>query len=377
MNCAKCNAENLDSAKFCKKCGHDLSQKETKQVKQKRSVKISGGKIKFAIIAIVIIGLIGAGAMSFKEKSDEKRILSLEYLEDLNERMEEDCKIYINIPSYGGNSMKEGEIDEGLDSCLRISKELYEASEILIAYARESEFNDNVEIEEFIKKAILLPVSSDADDEDLNEVNTAIKDTKLFMRNNNNKLDKLLGLNEKQSEKFVAIMDGMNSSVKLLDDIKIESKTEQTEAVYTEQENDKIPVGYSIVATEPQNGEKENVTLIVDGEKKGSAEVITKEPQNGVKMIGSGNTEDIAKQGEEKLNQILKLWREQNFTAKNILPFLTEETQNKAPDWESAYRRLGFFNQMCFDKVEPMLGRASFKENKNTSLRERNRTVTG
>ena len=93
MNCTKCNTQNLDSAKFCKKCGHELNKNKIKQVKQKRSVKISGRKIKYAIIAVVIIGLICAGAISLKKKSDQKRILSIEYLEELDKKAEKECKI--------------------------------------------------------------------------------------------------------------------------------------------------------------------------------------------------------------------------------------------------------------------------------------------
>ena len=349
MNCTKCGSENLDSAKFCKKCGHELTKNEIKQVKQKHSVKISGGKIKFVIIAVVIIGLIGAGAMSFKKKTDEKRILSVEYLEGLDERTEEECKILENI-LY--DDMDKKEIDAGLDKCTKFTKEYAKAIEIFVAHTKEMKFSDDAVIKEFIKKYDILEGETD-----MNEMSNIVSDIKA----NSSKLKKF-GLNEKQIEKYVAIWNEVYSSAKLFDDIKIEKKIEQIEADYSEQENNKIPAGYSIVTTEPQNGEKESVAIIVDGEKKGSGKVITKKPQNGIKMIGSGNAEDIAKQGKNKLNQIIKLWQEQNFTAAEILPFLSEENKNKAPEWESSYKKV-IFNWKRFDKVEPILGQVSFKEN--------------
>ena len=368
MNCKKCDTENLDSAKFCKKCGQDLSQKEIKQAKPKRSVKISKGKIKFMIIAVVIIGLVGAGAMTFKKKVDEKRILSVEYLEDLDKRGDEECKIFDDI-QY--KSMSEKEIDAGLDKCAKIIEEMGKATNIFVVYAKESEFKDNAKIEEFIKKYDLLAGSSDGNKKDWDEESKELANIKYHIKTNSSEFKKKTGFNEEQSEKFIGLMEEVLSFSKLFDDIKIEKKTEQVEASYTEQENNKIPVGYSIITTKPQNGEKENVKIIVDGKEKGSGEIVIKEPQNGIKMIGSGDTEDIAKQAEDKLNQIIKLWQEQNFTAATILPFLTEESQNKAPEFESSYKKI-IFNWRRFDKVEPILNQASFKE--NTTWSQKNET---
>ncbi len=355
MNCSKCNAENLDSAKFCKKCGNNLSENDVKQVKRKHSVKISGGKIKFAIIAVVIIGLIGAGAMFLKKKSDEKRILSVEYLEDLDKR-EEPCKKFVSDMMAG--SLNEKEINIGLEECDKYSKEWNKAIETFVAYAKDVKFNDDTEVKGFVEKYKILKYGDDGNAVSAEECNSLVRELKA----NTDKFMKNTKTNENQAKKFISLIDEGCYYSKQFDSIKIEEKTEQIKAEYTEQENNKIPAGYSIITAEPQNGEKENIVIIFNGEEKGSGEIIIKEPQNGTKMIGSGNSEDIAKQVEDKLNQIVKLWQEQNFTATTILPFLTEEDQSKAPDLESSYKKV-IFNWRRFDKVEPILSQVSFKEN--------------
>lgn len=70
MNCKKCDAENLDSAKFCKICGHKLEPGRIEPTKKKQSGKSAVRKNKGAAAAIIVIGLlsIGAGIIHLKER---------------------------------------------------------------------------------------------------------------------------------------------------------------------------------------------------------------------------------------------------------------------------------------------------------------------
>jgi len=354
MNCLKCETENLESAKFCKKCGHGLGASSVGPVKRKPAVKISKGKIKKIIIAGVIIGLIGVGAMYVKGKSDQKRVLSVKYLEDMGKSSDEDCNIMTDT-TYGKRTEKE--IDAELNKCSKFMNEFGKVGEALVVYAREGKFNDNKAIDDFVKIYDAY--------EGAGETKTSSSECSrnLELASSISSMYKLYGFNEKQIEKLMAMYEEVCSISKKLEAIDIKREKEIVKADYVEQKNDKIPAGYSIVTTQPQDGEKEKITLLVDGVQKGAGEIISKEPQKGIKMIGSGNTEEIAKQAEVKLNQIVKLWQDQNFTAATILPFLTEENASKAPELESYYKKV-IFNWRRFDKIEPMLGQANFEEYK-------------
>ena len=95
MNCAKCDAENLDSAKFCKQCGCKLNEKETGQTKQNIPNKFSSGKNKYIIIAVVVLGLFGAGAsaMFLKDGRIDLKSFRLNFFEEEGENDSEQTEI--------------------------------------------------------------------------------------------------------------------------------------------------------------------------------------------------------------------------------------------------------------------------------------------
>jgi hypothetical protein len=69
MRCPKCDSENSDSAKFCKKCGNPLSKSEMthESVINSISEKNSGDgdKTKMIIVALIIVAVVLAGALVY------------------------------------------------------------------------------------------------------------------------------------------------------------------------------------------------------------------------------------------------------------------------------------------------------------------------
>ncbi len=69
MNCPNCNAENNDSAKFCKKCGSPLTKKvmnhETMINSMNKEKESSDNTTKYIIIALIIIAIALAGAFAY------------------------------------------------------------------------------------------------------------------------------------------------------------------------------------------------------------------------------------------------------------------------------------------------------------------------
>ena len=69
MRCPKCNSENNDSAKFCKKCGNPLTATEMSHENVINSIsnKKSDGddKTKIIIVALIIVAIVLAGALVY------------------------------------------------------------------------------------------------------------------------------------------------------------------------------------------------------------------------------------------------------------------------------------------------------------------------
>ena len=69
MNCPNCNAENNDSAKFCKKCGTPLTKKvmnhETVINSMNKEKEISDNTTKYIIVALIIIAIALAGVFAY------------------------------------------------------------------------------------------------------------------------------------------------------------------------------------------------------------------------------------------------------------------------------------------------------------------------
>lgn len=68
MRCPKCDSENSDSAKFCKKCGTPLKKKEfnhQKMIDSMNDSSRSDNTTKYIIIALIAIALVLAGAFIY------------------------------------------------------------------------------------------------------------------------------------------------------------------------------------------------------------------------------------------------------------------------------------------------------------------------
>jgi len=67
MRCPKCDSENSDSAKFCKKCGAPLEKKAISHEKMINSMSndSSNNTTKYIIVALVIVAVVLAGAFVY------------------------------------------------------------------------------------------------------------------------------------------------------------------------------------------------------------------------------------------------------------------------------------------------------------------------
>lgn len=81
MNCPNCNAENNESAKFCKKCGAPLTKKvmnhETMINSINKEKQSSDNTTKYIIIALIIIAIALAGAFAyigFSDNGDDSQV---------------------------------------------------------------------------------------------------------------------------------------------------------------------------------------------------------------------------------------------------------------------------------------------------------------
>ena len=68
MYCPKCNSENSDSAKFCKKCGTPLKSNVVSREKMMANIsneKSSDNTTKIIIIALIVVAVVLAGAFAY------------------------------------------------------------------------------------------------------------------------------------------------------------------------------------------------------------------------------------------------------------------------------------------------------------------------
>ena len=67
MRCPKCDSENNDSAKFCKKCGSPLEKtiSHEKMINSMNNQSASDNTTKYIIIALVIVAIVLAGTFAY------------------------------------------------------------------------------------------------------------------------------------------------------------------------------------------------------------------------------------------------------------------------------------------------------------------------
>ena len=116
MNCVKCDTENLDSAKFCKQCGCNLNEKEIGQKEQELPNKFFSGKNKYIIIAVIAVGLFGAGAsaMFLKNGTIDFRNFGLDLFEEEKENDNEEINIEMSEESEESDN-KDNETNLAID----------------------------------------------------------------------------------------------------------------------------------------------------------------------------------------------------------------------------------------------------------------------
>ena len=95
MRCPKCDSENSDSAKFCKKCGSPLKGESAhgSMVNSMRNESGNGDTTKYIIIALVIVAIVLAGAFVYiygfsSQQSSDSQDLPLQSADDDDDEVE-------------------------------------------------------------------------------------------------------------------------------------------------------------------------------------------------------------------------------------------------------------------------------------------------
>ena len=369
MFCPKCGTENLDNARFCKKCRYEFPEKGPSLTMAKEGLLTAKEKLvpmgkkvlpfmskvgsklslfckstliplyqrkikpnpKPFLIALLILLLLGGGFLIFQQKSSSKKVSEVSSLESLAKRFE------IWTQSYGPARSSSKEV---------FGKWLKEGLGLATQYKKS--------VENYLSLAQDLNPKYPEKFKELFEKDKIIREIEGYVE-----LSELFDLRKtKEGEMIYKIF---NESQILLNKVKItKGKSEAIEAKYQEKENNKIPIGYSFTVKEPENGIKQEITVMVEGKDKGTVTIITKEPKEGVKIIGTGSQENIAKIVSNKLEEIIKLFQNQNLTAATILPFLEEESKEKAISWENEYKNT-VFNWRRFDEYETIPSQVTFE----------------
>ena len=348
MTCSKCNTENSSSAKFCIKCGYSLSEMKAEKIKANKFSAPFLKNRKLLNGVLVLIVLAGAGYFvkeRFNFGGDSLSTSSLDELVKLNKEEGDQMAI-----AFVGGSLTKDKASEIYSGQKKINKLLRREVEGFLSTAKKIDIANQEKMKNFLDREEKI--------KELTGSESSCSMGKALVAGNLEKSDVDDSLKNK-------IMEEVNERCKisrLLDVCKIDRKTEFIEGSFDEEENLSIPIGYSIITKQPEKGEKAKITLAYDGQERGTSEVVTKEPVKGKKMKGTGQSIDVAKQTETILNQIFDLWQEQKMTASNILPFLDEQNQNKATDWESNYKKI-VFNWLRFKDAKAQVDQVIFKEN--------------
>ncbi len=147
--------------------------------------------------------------------------------------------------------------------------------------------------------------------------------------------------------------------------VHIRRTTDSIPAKYDEQESKTIPIGYTIIKEDPEDGEIEFAEVSVDGKQmKDSVHLSEKPPKNGIKLVGTGTVEDIMPALKQELNKLFDMWNNQTFTAQNILPFLIEEEKERALDLERRYKSI-VLNWKRFSDIKVVADDTYFEKIRN------------
>lgn len=370
MFCPQCRTENLDEAQFCKKCRYEFPEKGTSLAMAKEGLITAKEKLipvgkkvlpliskvgselslfckntlipfyqkkvkpnpKPFLLALLMFIVLGGGFFVYQTITSPKRVSETASLESLAIRFENWTNSYM-LAKGASKETFEKWLKEGLELA-----NLYQKSvEVYLSSAQKLSPKYPEQFKELWEKDKILREIAD------------YQSSYYFLD-----LGKTKG-----GEKFYKIF---NEAAILLNKVKIiEENSEVIKAEYQEKENNKIPIGYSFITTEPENGRKQDISVIVEGENKGTVNIITKEPKDGEKIIGTGSQKDIAKIVSAKLDEIIKLFQGQTLNAANTLPFLDEENKERAIYWENEYKNT-VLNWRRFDEYEVISGQVTFEK---------------
>ena len=370
MFCPKCGTENLDNARFCKKCRYEFPEKgpllaiaKEGLITAKEKLVLVGKKVlplmsklgaklslfckstlipfyqrkikpnpKPFLLALLILIILGGGFFVYQTITSSKKVSETASLESLAIRFENWTNSYVLAKSAS---------EETFDKWLK------EGLELVNLYQKS--------VEVYLNSAQKLNPKYPEKFKELFEKDKIIREIEGYVE-----LSELFDLRKtKEGEMIYKIF---NESQILLNKVKItEGAWEIIEAKYQEKENNKIPIGYSFTINEPEDGTKQNITVIVKGVNKGKVNIITKEPKDGEKIIGTGSQEEVAKVVSAKLDEIIKLFQNQTFDANNILSFLEEKSKEKAIYWENEYKNT-ILNWRRFDQYEIVPGQTNFEK---------------
>ena len=370
MYCPKCRTENLDNARFCKKCRYEFPEKGPSLTMAKEGLITAKEKLvpvgkkvlplmsklgatlslfckstlipfyqrkikpnpKPFLLALLILIILGGGFFVYQTITSSKKVSETASLESLAIRFENWTNSYVLAKSASEETFDKW-LKEGLElvNLYQKSVEVYLNSAQKLNPKYPEKFKELWEKDKILRKI------------------AGFQGSYYFSNLDKSKIEREL------SKTF-------NEAVILLNKVKItEGAWEIIEAKYQEKENNKIPIGYSFTINEPEDGTKQNITVMVKGVNKGKVDIITKEPKDGEKIIGTGSQEEVAKIVSAQLDKIIKLFQNQTFNANNILSFLEEESKEKAIYWENEYKNT-VFNWRRFDQYEIVPGQTNFEK---------------
>lgn len=121
MYCPKCNSENSDSAKFCKKCGTPLKSKTVSHEKMMANInseKSGDNRTKIIIVSLIVIAIVLAGAFAYiglnnnnnQQHQDDSASVDTD---DDSDEVKEATKTSSSVPKTQSMTIKGGSFSTG------------------------------------------------------------------------------------------------------------------------------------------------------------------------------------------------------------------------------------------------------------------------
>lgn len=346
--CIKCNTINDDNVAFCKSCGNSFSSNKSDMTWKKQQFNkfsFPTNTKKIGILAIILVFFIFV-VFSIKSSWDSKKVLELEYLQAL---YIEDSALENDMRKLNDDNINTKDVDVLLDKVGNYIEKYVLVTNSFAKYTEGISLENPDNLKEFVEKKELI--------DKIMPNHSACDITSATLH-----LTSVKSINLKQKTRFMEFIEKQCKASEPLREIIVIKDVKKVEWIFKEQTSKDIPVGYSIITLEPIAGEEWSVSVTINGVEKGSGNIVVKEPIDGIKMTGIGKTEDIAKQVDLILQEIITLWHNQKFSANDVLPYLDEANKNKASDWEWFYNKI-IFNWIRLDNVKSLTSQIEFKDN--------------